>query len=315
MYPNRASLRVSFTAAWVVLSLVIGTPEPSNSQPVVGFIEDFAAGTGAHGWSGGIPSFGNPNTGGVLGAADGFLRGATVSPANWGLRCRGCTPYTGDWNSAGITQLIVWLNDVGVDEPFEMHVTVGNDTTLWQYDIGFVPPSGHWAPFVVDLTDTANFTQINGLSGTLATTLSDVSIVLIRHDLAPFPQVPNPPDPIQGDAGIDQILLTDGIVGVAPRGTRAPAGPLRLLAPYPNPASGPVAFGLEILDAGPVTLDIVDVFGRRLRRVELTAQVAGPRTWLWDGRDESGRRVPAGRYRVVARSASGGESRSFTRLH
>jgi hypothetical protein len=278
----------------------------SQAAPVLGFREDFtAAGTG--GWSGGVPVFNNPGSGGVLGPADGYLYVQTTAPGNWGLRCRLCTEYSGDWNAAGITQLRLWLNDVGPAEPFEIHVSIGNDLGLWQYNVGFTPPNGQWAEFIVDLGNQADFTRILGTQS-LATSLGAVDIVLIRHDKAPFLLNPNPPDAIAGDAGIDRILLTNGTVGVEPLPAHVRVS-LQLAAPYPNPSRGLVTFSVQRAGDGPVTLQILDVTGRILRRHELPAGGSG--AWLWDGLDEGGRRVPPGQYRVRAIGDSGGMSRPF----
>jgi flagellar hook assembly protein FlgD len=58
----------------------------------------------------------------------------------------------------------------------------------------------------------------------------------------------------------------------------------------------------------------VDVQGRVVRRAVLPAGSAGARTWAWDGRDQSGRKVAAGCYRVRAEGRSGGVSQSLVRL-
>jgi len=55
----------------------------------------------------------------------------------------------------------------------------------------------------IDLTVAAGFTRIVG-SGTFDQALHNVDRILFRHDHAPFVQMP---DPIQGDFGIDNLLL------------------------------------------------------------------------------------------------------------
>ena len=44
------------------------------------------------------------------------------------------------------------------------------------------------------------------------------------------------------------------------------------------------------------TLEIFDAAGSRVRRLASGGQPAGARTYGWDGRDDGGRRVPAGIY-------------------
>jgi hypothetical protein len=297
--------------ALVVLGAAIASTGLARADATLGFREDFSA-VGTGGWIGGFSVvFNNPGAGGYRGASDGYLYVQTPAPSSWGVRCRDCPEYGGDWNAAGITQVRLWLNDVGPDESFDIHVVLGNDGNLWQYDTGFAPPEGQWGEFVVDLTSQAGFTQIAG-TGTLASALQLVTIFLIRHDPPPFTGPPATPEPIQGDAGIDRILLTNGVVGVEPlpaHVTRA----LQLSAPYPNPSSGSMRFSLESAVAEAVTLQIVDVTGRMLRR-ETLPPAAGARVWVWDGLDDRGRSVPPGQYRIRAAAASGGASRSFVRV-
>jgi hypothetical protein len=86
-------------------------------------------------------------------------------------------------------------------------------------------------------------------------------------------------------------------IGVAPVAA-APAG-LRIEGIAPNPAAGAarVAFALPL--PGTVSLAVVDVAGRIVRKARFAA--AGPASWTWDGRDEAGQAAPAGVYLVRAR--------------
>jgi hypothetical protein len=295
---------------WIIAAsaLQLMAPVAALAAPVLGFIEDFP-GPGIGAWSGGTPVFNNPGAGGVLGGGDGYLYVQTTFASNWGIRCRQCPEYTGSWSAAGITQVRLWLNDVLTPEPFEIHAAIGNDNNLWQYDIGFAPPGGRWAPFVVDLTNGADFTQLIGTQP-FSEALDTVNVLLIRHDKAPYLPNPNPPDAIAGDAGIDRILLTNGTVGIEPPppGARRPP---RLAAPYPNPAHGAVTFGLENPEGGALQLEILDVLGRVVRREAWPAGRSGAQTWRWDRLGDDGRRVPPGMYRVRARGEAGAMSRPF----
>jgi hypothetical protein len=253
----------------------------------------------------------NPGTGGTGGATDGYLRFSTPNGAlhNLGVHTTGAG-YMGDWTAAGITQVRLWLNDVGADDPLEIHVSIGIPfTNFWQYDVGFAPPHGQWTEFVVDLSNPANWTQIIG-TGTFAQALEAADRLHVRHDLAPFVQQPNALD---GDVGLDHVLLTNGIVGVTPGGPIAPRA-LQLAAPAPNPSRGAVGITLQVYEAGPVRLEVVDAAGRLVRRAELASAGPGPLAWIWDGRDAAGRDVPAGYYRVRAAGRSGGMSRGLVRV-
>jgi hypothetical protein len=280
----------------------------AGANPVLGFLESFTSTTTSWG-SQSLVS--NPGTGGVLGASDGYMLIETPVLGNWGAASGG-TEYTGNWHTPGITQVKVWLNDVGTDDLLEVHFSIGNTHNFWQYNVGFLPPLHSWGQFTVDLTAAASFTQIivNPPGGTFATALDTVERIHFRHDKAPYVQAPNT---IVADGGIDEILLTNPNVLVEPPGPIA-RQPVDLSPPYPNPSRGPVTIALVSTEPGPVTVQIVDVSGRELRRVELPGAAAGPRTYLWDGLDARGLRVPAGVYRVRAFGAPGGMSRPLVRV-
>ena len=90
-----------------------------------------------------------------------------------------------------------------------------------------------------------------------------------------------------------------------PLGLVEPAGPD--LAPRRQPARAPVL--LDWRGRGAESVRIYDVAGRLLRTFRLSRTSSG--TVEWDGRDESGRLVPAGLY--FAR-LSGGSLHTQTRV-
>src|SRR5262249_48105165 len=94
------------------------------------------------------------------------------------------------------------------------------------------------------------------------------------------------------------------VVGVAEPRAEA-RGDLTL---YPNPSSGgpvriPLAPGRA---AGIAAVEIFDLDGRRLRRLE----AAGAAPLIWDGRDESGRRAEPGVHFVAPVSSDGRRSKA-----
>jgi hypothetical protein len=76
------------------------------------------------------------------------------------------------------------------------------------------------------------------------------------------------------------------------------AGGLSLEAPHPNPASAGTRFAWSQPAPGAVSVRVVDVRGRNVRRFPTQARPAGRHELAWDGRDEAGRRVADGIYWV-----------------
>jgi hypothetical protein len=205
------------------------------------------------------------------------------------------------------------LNDVDANQVLEIRFGLGNPSNFWQYNVGFIPPDGAWAEFTVDLSDSSAFTHTINFGGTMtwSEALRTVDRVLIRHDVAPFVQNP---DPIIGEFGIDAFKIEASLVGVEERAI-ARGRPVMLAPPSPNPSRGGTRFAFESFDDGEVTLSIVDVRGRLVVREVLPAAPAGARSWSWDGRDQAGRIVAAGVYRVRAYGMDGGMSRPLVRIN
>lgn len=300
--PSRRSFRFAAgIASWFALAAVAPV---AIANPVAGFVDHITS--GLESWGGG-DVYSNPGAGGVLGASDGYLVVSTRTGFQTNLGARSLDPaYAGNWTAAGITKVKLSLNDVGAADALEMHFCVGNGTNLWQYDVGFVPTSS-WTEFTVDLA-SASWTQIAG-TGTFASALATADRILIRHDLAPYGQFP---DPIEAEVGIDEISLVGTNTAVPPAGSGPDA--LALAAPSPNPSSGPVALAMETADPSPVSILIVDAAGRRVRQATLAGGFTGRQTWTWDGRTDAGAMAPAGVYRVRATNASGGTSRTLVRI-
>ena len=102
------------------------------------------------------------------------------------------------------------------------------------------------------------------------------------------------PGPTNGD--IRRIVRTSA-VGV-PRPLAA-AGP-SFTTPYPSPSAGAFHFSYSLSEPAEVTLVILDLGGRVVRRlIGPERQEARAHECAWDGRDDRGRAVPAGIYRVV----------------
>jgi hypothetical protein len=109
---------------------------------------------------------------------------------------------------------------------------------------------------------------------------------------------------VHGNASGFSTLLPSGTVDVP-----GPALPraVFLAPPAPNPARGATTLRFGLPREARVELALYDQQGRRVRSLLSGTQPAGERTITWDGRDESGRALPAGLYFV--RLAS--EGRTF----
>jgi hypothetical protein len=105
------------------------------------------------------------------------------------------------------------------------------------------------------------------------------------------------------------------IIAVEPPAIVAVSPGVRLTAPVPNPLRAGVSLTYELDAAGPVTIAVHDVSGRRVRGLAESAwHEAGAHRSQWDGRDDEGRAVPAGIYFQQVRTAAGSASVRVVRL-
>lgn len=92
--------------------------------------------------------------------------------------------------------------------------------------------------------------------------------------------------------------LSWGVPAVADVGDDHPlqAAALGLSAPFPNPTAGRTTFSLSLPAAGPVTLDLYDLRGRRVATLVDGTLSPGTHTVPWSGGDATGRPVSSGVY-------------------
>ncbi len=91
--------------------------------------------------------------------------------------------------------------------------------------------------------------------------------------------------------------VTEGgeLVAVASEPTEAELT-FGLAASFPNPFAERTTIPYRLDRAGPVSLAVYDLLGRRVRTLVDATRPAGSHTATWDGRDASGRRLSAGVY-------------------
>lgn len=83
---------------------------------------------------------------------------------------------------------------------------------------------------------------------------------------------------------------------------------LALEVPRPNPFTSRAEVRYYLPAAGPVTVDVVDIAGRRVRRLHEGATPAGSRSVFWDRRSNDGTPVASGLYWI--RLEANGETRT-----
>jgi hypothetical protein len=116
------------------------------------------------------------------------------------------------------------------------------------------------------------------------------------------------------EAAIDDLVLYDAapeVTAVTPAGN----GRLAFRPPSPNPAPGDVRLTLDLPVASAVTIEVLDLQGRRIRLLRDGPAAAGPVTASWDGRDTAGRPAPAGLYFARASAGAASALTRFARLH
>ncbi|HMB70948.1 MAG TPA: FG-GAP-like repeat-containing protein [bacterium] len=91
-------------------------------------------------------------------------------------------------------------------------------------------------------------------------------------------------------------------------------GPVALEPARPNPFLQGTELGFSLARAGFAELAVYDVAGRRLAVVTSGHFAAGVQKVRWDGRDEAGRRLPAGVYFYRLESGAGTDARRMVML-
>jgi len=102
------------------------------------------------------------------------------------------------------------------------------------------------------------------------------------------------PGAIQSSLRITSIAIRPAApAGVEPHHGHTPELPLRLA---PNPARSEPTVNFVLKNAADVSLEVIDVHGRLVRRLAPGTLSTGPHAVTWDGTDNAGARSPDGRY-------------------
>lgn len=100
---------------------------------------------------------------------------------------------------------------------------------------------------------------------------------------------------------ISPVASTDATIGIGMPvdvGSRGVVGKLAVRA-IPNPARGQAVFAIDCDRPGSQRLEIVDLRGRMVWRLDDSLGSAGPRKVTWNGRDMGGNAAPAGVYLAI----------------
>jgi uncharacterized membrane protein len=108
-----------------------------------------------------------------------------------------------------------------------------------------------------------------------------------------------------------RITVTPAMVGVTPA---APVARLELSSPIPNPSASSMRLDFSVAAASSADLTIFDSAGRRVTTLLHTDLSPGPRSVIWDGREQSGARVRAGIYFARLTTQHGTVSRRLVRI-
>lgn len=119
----------------------------------------------------------------------------------------------------------------------------------------------------------------------------------------------------EGNTRYDNIKLTGRLWDGPTTTPDLPAGLPLAVRVHPNPFNPAVTIAFELPAAGPVTLAIFDVAGRRVRTVlQCANHPAGRSTAHWDGRSDAGQAVASGVYVCWLQTTGGTVTRKLQLL-
>ena len=101
-----------------------------------------------------------------------------------------------------------------------------------------------------------------------------------------------------GWVALDYVQLLDvseTVVSAPPPSHTASLVQVRVV---PNPFNPRTRVDFELSRSAPVTVEVFDVRGRRLQRIELGTRAVGSHAWVWEGIDDAGQEVGSGSYLI-----------------
>jgi len=187
---------------------------------------------------------------------------------------------------ANMSRVAAWAPDNDPSATMHNVIVKGNLAYIGWYGAGFhvVDVSDPTAPEEVAYIDTAPGTG-SGYFGSWGSYPFAPSGVVYMSDI---------------DTGLYLLDVDVEVVSVPSAG-----GPLApVLAPSVNPFTAATSLRFTLPVGDEVTLDVIDVEGRRVRRLASGTLAAGRHEVSWDGRDAAGRRTAPGVYVVNLRTGA-----------
>jgi hypothetical protein len=120
------------------------------------------------------------------------------------------------------------------------------------------------------------------------------------------------------DAGHNSASAASAALFHIVNATGVPAGGNAVFAlsrPAPSPGQGPFTLGFSLPATGDATIEILGVNGGRVWQRSASGLSAGPHSFQWDGRDQTGRVAAAGLYFVRLTSPFGSRTARLVTVH
>lgn len=175
--------------------------------------------------------------------------------------------------------------------------------------------SGEGSDFLGEATligKTGEVVPLQGFAASDFTVINDGAGEYTATPIAGLTKIAFVPDANQANVSMvgDPRVYDESIVGVGGAQPKI----LGLALPQPNPFQGSVAFRFSLPQSGPVSLELFDLLGRRIRNWNWADLPAGEHSVRWDGTTEAGVRAPTGALLLRITATGTSVSQKVTRL-
>ncbi len=233
---------------------------------------------------------------------DGGTSGSML--AGWPVTLPGSSegsPVVGDIDGDGIPEVIQGIGGGDENAPDRMYAFHADGSQVAGFPISLAGP-GTTSPVICDVDKDWDVDIVYAAFGR----------VLHVWDM-PFAFDPATMywPTFHGNMKRDGVYLSRSLVDV-PDGDPVPGNRFLVKPPYPNPFNPVTSVSLYVPAAGPLSVGVYDVQGRRVRRLHEGSINAGWHTLVWDGMDDAGMRQSSGVYFMRAESPDGARTYKLT---